>query len=91
MSVEEVNDNYDHRLDGDNDDVRVDLVEDFVYQSLNISEEAGDADVFNQPGDMNEPGTMNEPEKSGVLSPLISIWNCPFITKCTGVAKDGRS
>jgi len=41
---------------------------------------------------MNEPGAMNEPEESGgLLSPLISIWDCPFITKCTGVGKDGRS
>ena len=36
-------------------------------------------------------GGMNEPEESGLLSPFTSIWNCPFITKCTGVAKDGHS
>ena len=41
---------------------------------------------------MNELGAMNEPEESGgLLSPLTSIWDCPFITKCTGVGKDGRS
>jgi hypothetical protein len=91
MSVEEVSDDCDYQLDGNNDDVRVDSVEDFVYQSLNISKEAGDADVFNQPGNMNESGAMNEPEESGLLSPLTSIWNCPLITKCTGVAKDGHS
>ena len=49
MSVEEGYDDYDHRLDGNNDDIRVDLAEDFVFQSLNNSEEAGDTDVFNQP------------------------------------------
>ena len=53
MSVEEGYGNYDHQLDGDNNDVRVDSVEDFVYQSLNNSKEVGDADVFNQPGNMN--------------------------------------
>ncbi len=49
MSVEEGYDDYDHRLDGNDDDVRVDSAEDFVFQSLNNSEEAGDTDVFNQP------------------------------------------
>ncbi len=91
MSVEEGYANYDHRLDGNDDDVRVDLEEDFVYQSLNNSKEVGEADVFNQLGEMNKPGAMNGPEESGLLPPLTSIWNCPFITKCTGVGKDGRS
>ena len=39
----------------------------------------------------NEPSAMNEPKESGLLSPLTSIRNFPFITKCTGVAKDGHS
>ena len=68
----------------------MDSAEDFVFQSLNNNKEAGDTDVFNQPGKMNDPGAMNEPEDSGgLLSPLTSIWDCPFITKCTGVGKDG--
>ena len=91
MSVEEGYDDYDHRLDGNDDDICMDLGEDFVYQSHNNSKEAADVDVFNQPGEMNEPGAMNEPEESELLSPLTSIWNCPFITKCTGVGKDGHS
>ena len=91
LSVEEGYGDYDHQLDGNNDDIRVDSAEDFVYQSLNNSEEAGDADVFNQPGEMNEPGAMNEPKESGLLPSLTSIWNCPFINKCTGVGKDGHS
>jgi hypothetical protein len=45
----------------------VDSAEDFLFQSLNNSKEAGDVDVFNQPGEMNEPGAMNEPEESGGL------------------------
>ena len=41
---------------------------------------------------MNELGAMNESEESGgLLSPLTSIWDCPLITKCTGVGKDGCS
>ena len=46
MSVEEGYDNYDHQLDGNDDDVRMDLAEDFLFQSLNNSEEAGDTDVL---------------------------------------------
>jgi hypothetical protein len=46
MSVEEGYDNYDHQLDGNDDDVCMDLAEDFLFQSLNNSEEAGDADVL---------------------------------------------
>ncbi len=45
----------------------MDSAEDFLFQSLNNSKEAGDVDVFNQPGEMNELGAMNEPEESGGL------------------------
>ena len=43
----------------------MDSAEDFLFQSLNNSKEAGDVDVFNQPGEMNKPGAMNEPKESG--------------------------
>ena len=49
-------------------------------------------DEFNQPGVMNElGGAMNKPKESELLPPFSRIWDCQFITKCTGVCQNGCS
>jgi hypothetical protein len=68
------------------------VAEYFVYQSLKNNKEAKDMDEFNQPGVMNElGGAMNKPKESELLPPFSRIWDCQFITKCTGVCQNGCS